>query len=138
MLAVNGLGAKQQLGERKMIERFDALGRPVVTNHEGSGSGSGSGFDYPTQNRNGNVEPYLNSDDQLVSLGHAPQHLDDFRKPFLERGAGRRRTKRDTDRLHVGLVPDHERLGAVQQDAAMACAGDKCVGPPRLGQATHR
>ena len=31
MLAMNGLGAKEQLGERKVIERLDALGRPIVT-----------------------------------------------------------------------------------------------------------
>jgi hypothetical protein len=30
MLAMNGLGAKKQLGQRKMIERLDALGRPIV------------------------------------------------------------------------------------------------------------
>ena len=31
MQTVNGLGSEEQLGEGKLIERFDALGRPVVT-----------------------------------------------------------------------------------------------------------
>lgn len=31
MLAMNGLRAEEELGERKMIERLDALGRPIVT-----------------------------------------------------------------------------------------------------------
>lgn len=31
MLTVNGLSAKEQLGEGKSVERFDAVGRPVVT-----------------------------------------------------------------------------------------------------------
>jgi hypothetical protein len=31
MLAMNGLRAEEELGEREMIERLDALGRPIVT-----------------------------------------------------------------------------------------------------------
>ena len=31
MLPMNSLRAEEKLGERKVIERLDALGRPIVT-----------------------------------------------------------------------------------------------------------
>ena len=45
------------------------------------------------------------------------------------------RPERDAHGLHVCLVADGERFGAVQQNAAVPRARDERVGAPRLGQA---
>ena len=79
--------------------------------------------------------PYLNSDDQFVSLRNALQHLDDFREPLLERRPGRRRAQGDAHCLHISFVRDGERFGAVQENTAVACARDEGVGTPWLRQA---